>query len=93
MWDLSFERINPTNKFYGKITSPIWYTTHDTRRAARGVRMAEAMPEIPPAKIMDKRKMPRMIPKAMNFPFIGESAFLSKAVKLVFAVFPVVCMR
>ena len=57
------------------------------------MRMAEAMPEIPPAKIMDKRKMPRMMPKAMNFPFIGESAFLSKAVKQVFAVFPVVCMR
>lgn len=56
------------------------------------MRIAEAMPEITPAKIMDKRKMTRMIPKAMNFPFTGESAFLSKAVKLVFAVFPVVCM-
>lgn len=57
------------------------------------MRIAEALPEITPAKIMDKRKMTRMIPKAMNFPFTGESAFLSKAVKLVFAVFPVVCMR
>ena len=40
------------------------------------MRIAEAMPEITPAKIMDKRKMTRMIPKAMNFPFTGESAFL-----------------
>ena len=52
--------------------------------------MAEAVPEITPAKSIAKRKMPRIIPNAINFPFTGESATLSKFVNASCAVFDVV---